>query len=250
MEWYFYLALVGVGLVAGFINTAAGGGSMLSLPLLIFLGLPANIANGTNRVAILLQNVIGVNSFRQKKVFDVKTDYRLAIPAIIGAIGGALFAVEIDPKVLQRVIGFLMVFMLLIVLLKPDAWVKEQAGKVNVKPSFWQYLLFLVLGFYGGFIQLGVGFFLLAGLVLGCGHDLVKANAIKLFIILVYTIFALAIFVYNDQVDWVSGLLLAVGNMTGAWFGVRFTVKGGARYVRYVLIVSLVLVTAKLIFSL
>lgn len=250
MEWYFYVALVGVGLIAGFINTAAGGGSMLTLPLLIFLGLPANVANGTNRVAILLQNVIGVNSFRKEKVFNIKTDYRLAIPAIIGAIIGALIAVEINASILQHIISFLMVFMLLIVVLKPDVWVKEQAGKISPKPSVWQYLLFMLIGFYGGFIQLGVGFFLLAGLVLGCGHDLVKANAIKLFIVLIYTIFALWVFIYNDQVDWVSGLLLSVGNMTGAWIGVRFTVKGGAKYVRYVLIISLVIVTAKLIFSL
>lgn len=250
MEWYLYLALIGVGLVAGFINVAAGGGSMLSLPLLIFLGLPANVANGTNRVAILLQNIIGVNTFRRQQVFNVKTDYRLAIPAVVGAIGGALWAVEINEKLLHHIISFLMVFMLLIVVFKPDVWVREQAGKMNPKPSIWQYLLFLAIGFYGGFIQLGVGFFLLAGLVLGCGHDLVKANAIKLFIVLVYTVFALAIFIYNDQVDWISGLLLSIGNMTGAWIGVRFTIKGGAKYVRYVLIIALIIVTAKLIISL
>lgn len=250
MEWYFYLALIGVGFVAGFINTAAGGGSMLSLPLLIFLGLPANIANATNRVAIFLQNIVAVNSFRQEKILNPKTDYRLAIPAIIGAIGGAILAVDIDEEILEKIIGFLMVFMLLIIVFKPDAWVKEQVDKRDAKPSVIQYGLFLLIGFYGGFIQMGVGFFILAGLVLGCGHDLVKGNAIKLFIVLLYTFFALAIFIYNDQVDWVSGLLLAVGNMTGAWIGVKFTIKGGAKYVRYVLIGALVLVIAKLLFSL
>ncbi len=247
MEWYLYLALVGVGILAGFINTVAGGGSTLSLPLLMFLGLPANVANGTNRIAILLQNIIGVSTFKQKKVLNLKTDYRLAIPAVVGAIAGAFIAVEINEELLEKIIGGLMVFMLLIVVLKPDAWVKDQIGKTSSKPTIFQYFLFLLIGFYGGFIQMGVGFFLLAGLVMGCGYDLVKANAIKVLIVLIYTVFALAIFVWNDQVDWLSGLLLASGNMLGAWIGVHFTVKGGAKYVRYVLIFALILVTLKLL---
>ncbi|WP_159517027.1 sulfite exporter TauE/SafE family protein [Sunxiuqinia indica] len=250
MEWYYYFALVGVGLVAGIINAMAAGGSMLSLPFLIFLGLPANIANATNRVAILFQNIVGVNSFRQEKIFDLKTDYRLALPAVVGAIIGALFAVEIDPQLLEKIIGFVMFFMLLVIIFKPDAWLKKQVGVVNSKPSLIQYIVFFFIGMYGGFIQLGVGFLLLGGLVLGCGYDLVKANAIKLFIVLVYTIFAIVIFIFHDQIDWLSGLMLACGNMLGAWIGVKFTMKGGAKLVRYVLIVVLALITVKLLVGL
>ena len=247
MEWYIVLALIGVGLVAGFINTVAGGGSMLSLPLLMFLGLPANVANGTNRIAILLQNIIGVNTFRKNKILDLKTDYRLAIPAIVGSIAGAMLAVELNEEILRRIIAVLMIFMLLIVILKPEVWVKEKAGSTVAKPSAWQYLIFLLIGFYGGFIQLGVGFLLIAGLVMGCGYDLVKTNAVKVFIVLIYTIFALGIFVYNKQVDFASGLILASGNMLGAWAGAKFTIKGGAKYVRYVLIIALIIVTVKLL---
>ncbi|HKI88786.1 MAG TPA: sulfite exporter TauE/SafE family protein, partial [Draconibacterium sp.] len=157
------LALIGTGLAAGFINTNAGGGSMLTLPLLMFLGLPANVANGTNRIAILLQNVIAVNTFRQKKVLDIKTDYKLAIPAVIGSIIGALFAVEIDPLILKKIIAGLMVVLFLLVILKPEVWLKERAGQTIAKPTFLQYLIFFFIGFYGGFIQMGVGFFILAG---------------------------------------------------------------------------------------
>ncbi len=246
MEWYFVLALIGTGLAAGFINTTAGGGSMLTLPLLMFLGLPANIANGTNRIAILLQNVIGVYTFRQKKVLDLKMDYKLAIPAIIGSIIGALFAVEINPILLKKIIAGLMVVMFFIVVLKPDVWVKERAGATIAKPNLMQYFIFFIIGLYGGFIQMGVGFFLLAGLVLGCGQDLVKANAVKVFIVLIYTVFSLGIFVYHKQVDLTAGLILAAGNMAGAWLGAHFTVKGGAKYVRYVLILALVLVILNL----
>jgi len=246
MEWYMILALIGTGLAAGFINTNAGGGSMLTLPLLMFLGLPANIANGTNRIAILLQNVIGVNTFRQKKVLDLKTDYKLAIPAVIGSIIGSLFAVEIDPLILKKIIAGLMVVLFLVVILKPEVWVKEQAGQTIAKPTFLQYLIFFFIGFYGGFIQMGVGFFLLAGLVLGCGQNLVKANALKVFIVLIYMIFSLAIFIIHKQVDIVAGLILAAGNMAGAWLGANFAVKGGAKYIRYVLIAALVIVILNL----
>lgn len=240
------LALIGTGLAAGFINANAGGGSMLTLPLLMFLGLPANIANGTNRVAILLQNVIGVRTFHREKVLNLSTDYRLALPAVAGSIIGALFAVEIDVKLLEKIIAGLMVLMLLLIVLKPDAWVKERAGAVDPKPTVWQYIIFFFIGLYGGFIQMGVGFFLLAGLVLGCGHNLVKANAVKLFIVMVYTVFTLAVFMFNGQVDWAAGLILAAGNMTGAWLGAKFAVKGGAKYVRYILILSLVIVILNL----
>jgi uncharacterized membrane protein YfcA len=246
MEWYLVLALIGTGLAAGFINTTAGGGSMLTLPLLMFLGLPANVANGTNRIAILLQNVIGVSTFRQKKVLDFSTDYKLAIPAIVGSIIGAFFAVEVDEALLKKIISGLMVGMFLLVILKPDVWVKDQVGSVGAKPTILQYVIFFFIGIYGGFIQMGVGFLLLAGLVLGCGQNLVKANAVKVFIVLIYTVFTLGIFFYHKQVDITAGLILAAGNMGGAWLGAHFTVKGGAKYVRYVLMLALVIVILNL----
>jgi len=246
MVWYEILAVVGVGVVAGFINTVAGSGSLLTLPLLMFLGLPPNIANGTNRVAIFLQNAVAVTTFKRNKVLNLKSDIRLAIPAVIGAIGGAMFAVDINGIILKRVIGIIIVFMFFMVLLKPDVWIKGRAGQTTSKPGFWQYLIFLVIGFYGGFIQAGVGLFLLAGLVMGAGHDLVRANAIKVLIIFAYTIFALAVFTFNGQVNFVVGLTLAAGNMTGAWLGASFSVNKGPVYVRYLLILVLFVVSLKL----
>lgn len=250
MEWYLILALVGAGFVAGFINTVAGGGSTLTLPLLMFLGLDTNMANGTNRIGILLQGLVGTNTFRRKKYLDFKTDWRLAVPAVLGSIVGAMLAVELNERLMRLIIGALMVVMLLVVLLKPEVWVKERVGQVQARQSKWQYLLFFAIGFYGGFIQMGVGFFLMAGLVLGCGFDLVKTNAVKTLIVFLFTIFALAIFIFHQQVDWLFGLILAAGNMLGAWAGAHFTMRGGAKYVRWVLIVAMLIVTVKLFWSL
>jgi uncharacterized protein len=246
MEWYMILALLGTGVAAGFFNTTAGGGSMLSLPLLMFLGLPANVANGTNRVAILFQNIIGVHTFRREKVLDLSSDFRWVLPALAGSVIGALVAVEMNVLLLEKVIAGLMILMLLMVVLKPGAWVAGHSGITQPKPTLLQYVLFFFIGLYGGFIQMGVGFFLLAGLVLGCGHNLVKANAVKVYIVLVYTIFTIGIFMFYQQIDWLAGLILAAGNMAGAWLGVHFTVRGGARYVRYVLILALVIVILNL----
>lgn len=235
MDWNL-LILAGIGFAAGFINTLAGSGSLITLPFLMFLGLPANVANGTNRIAILLQNVVAVGSFKQQKVFTFKEGIWYSLPAVIGAIIGAQIAVELNEKIMEYVIGGLLVFMFFFLMFKPGAWIKEKALDVRAKPTVLQFFLLFIIGLYGGFIQAGVGLFILAGLVLCVGFDLVKANAIKLFIVLMYTIFALAIFIINDMVDWKFGLILAAGNMIGAFVASRFAVSWGAKFVRYVLL--------------
>ncbi len=237
LNWYIILAIIGVGFLAGFINTLAGSGSLLTLPLLMFLGLPANVANGTNRIAILLQNVVGVTSFKKQKVFTFKESIWLAIPTIVGYLAGAQLAIGLDEKTMKMVIAGLLIIMFFIIILKPKAWIKDRAGEVKTKPNIIQIIIFFSIGIYGGFIQAGVGLFLLAGLVLGASFDLVKANAVKLFIVLLSTPVALVIFMYNNQVDYKIGLILAVGNMLGAFIASKFAVSWGPKFVRIVLLV-------------
>lgn len=233
------MAVVGVGFVAGFINMFAGSGSLLTLPMLMFLGLPANVANGTNRIAIFLQNVVAVGSYKKQKVLYPKLDYKLALPAVAGSLIGASLAVNINEQMMEYTIAGLLIVMFFFILLKPDRWVKSRAGAAEAKPRVWQYVVFFFIGIYGGFIQAGVGFFLLAGLVLAAGYDLVKANAVKVFIVLIYTAFAIGVFFWNEQINLQAGLILAVGNMLGALVGARFAVKWGARFVRYILLAAL-----------
>lgn len=239
--------LITLGITAGFINTFAGGGSMLTVPFLIFLGLPANVANATNRVAILFQNLVSTRKFRQQKILDIRTDSKLLLPTALGSIAGAFIAVDIHEEVLQKIIAGLLIVMFFTVLLNSETWVKSNIEKAKAKNPLIRFLIFFGIGFYGGFIQIGVGFMLLAGLVLGCGFDLLKANAIKLYIILFYTIIALGIFIYYDLVDWKTGLLLACGNMAGAWIGTRLSLKWGAKFIRYILLIALVAVALKLL---
>ena len=236
MNWYFVPLLLTAGFACGLINVLAGSGSLLTLPLLIYMGLPAPVANATNRVAILLQNVVGVESYRRAGVLEPRRLPLLLVPSIAGALVGARIAVDIDEELLRRTLGALMVVMAVVLFARPRRWL-EGAGRGARQASGWLLApLFFVIGAYGGFIQAGVGIFLLAGLVLGAGYDVVRANAVKVLLVLCYTVFALALFAYHGQVNWSFGLVLAVGNMAGAWVGVRLALERGAEFVRWVLI--------------
>ena len=246
-EWYTYLAVIAAGIGAGFINTLAGSGSLITLPLLIFLGLPANVANGTNRVGVLFQNIIATESFRRQKVLDARGALILSVPAVFGSILGAQIAVSLNEARMRQVIGLLMVAMLVVIIVQPKKWLQGSLDKMEGRPSWLQILIFFGIGVYGGFIQAGVGIFLLAGLVLGVGYNLVRANPVKNMIVLIFTISALIVFVLNDQVVWSVGLLLAVGNSTGAWIASKMAVKRGAGFVRYILIAVVVVSAANLL---
>jgi uncharacterized protein len=248
MDWGLYILVILVGFISGFINTLAGSGSLISLPMLIFMGLPVNIANGTNRIAILLQSIIGVGSFKQKKVFEWRDGLWLTIPSIIGAFLGSMMAVNLDAKLMDRIIGVLLIFMFFVILFKPESWINKNAGSIKAKPTILNFIIFLAIGFYGGFIQAGVGFFLLAGLVLGAGFDLLRANAIKVLIVLAYTIVALGVFIFNKQVDYKLGLILGFGSMFGAWLATHVAVKKGASFIRWFLLVTVLAFAVKLLF--
>lgn len=240
MEWYLYPAVVVAGFAAGYINTLAGSGSLITLSLLIFMGVPANVANGTNRVGILFQGLSSVTGFYRQDVMDTRGGLILSVPAVIGALLGAQTAVNLNETIMERTIGVLMLIMLVVIIVRPNRWLEGEREKFETFPSVFQLVSFFLIGIYGGFIQAGVGIFLLAGLVLGAGYNLVRANAVKMLINLIFTVFALGVFIYNDQVWWGIGLLLAVGNASGGWIAAKMAVERGAEFVRYVLIAVVV----------
>ena len=159
--------------------------------------------------------------FKQKKVFEWNEALFITIPAVVGAIPGAFIATKVPKEILNYAIGFLLIFMFFIVWLKPEQWLKGKAGIVKARPSVLQVVIYFLIGLYGGFIQAGVGFFLLAALVLSSGYDLVKANALKVFITGVFTLIVLPIFIYFNQVNYLIGGMLAIGSMIGAWLGTK-----------------------------
>lgn len=249
ITWVEVIILIVSGLLVGFINTLAGGGSIISLSILMFLGLPANVANGTNRVAIFIQNIAAVGSFKQQKVLDHKKGFWLAIPATIGSVIGAWIAVDMNEAIIEKAIGVVMLIMMFVILYKPQRWLKGKEELQQKKVSIGQMILFFFIGIYGGFLHMGVGYALLAGIVLGAGYDLVKANAIKVLIIFIWSPLILIVFLINGQVNLYYGLILSIGNVVGALIASRMAVKKGAEFVRWVIIV-IILLTAAHVFGL
>ncbi len=247
MSWLIVFALIFSGVFVGFINTLAGGGTIISIALLMVLGLPANVANGTNRIAVIFQNITSAGSFAQQKVLDFRKGSWLALPTIIGSVIGAQLAVDIQEELFRKAMAVIMLVMLFFIIYKPSVWLKGQDKLVLRKVSVWQYIIFFFIGLYGGFIQVGVGYFLLAGIVLGAGYDLVKANAIKVWIVLLYTPFALIVFVLNGQVNWKYGLIHAIGNVTGAYIASKWAVSWGTNFVRWVIVVVILIFSSDLL---
>lgn len=225
-----------VGVAAGFINTLAGSGSLLTLPMLILLGLPANIANGTNRVGVTMQNIVAVATFRRHGALPLAGSWRLIVPSVVGGVVGALLAVDLDKELLQHTIAVLMLVLIAVMLLKPERWIAKHAARREPRLLV-ELPLFFAIGVYGGFLQISVGLFLTAGLVLASGYDLVAANALKNLLVLLFTLAALVVFVYNGQVEWALGLLLGAGQAVGAWIAAHFAVKRGAEFLRWAVIV-------------
>lgn len=244
---WLYIAVPVIGAIAGFINTLAGSGSLLTLPLLMFLGLPANMANGTNRIGILFQSIVGSAGFKQQKVLDLRMGMIYGIPTIAGSIAGALLALSFPDVVMEKAIGLLLILMFFLILFKPEIWIKGQAGKIRQKPNLVGMVIFFLIGIYGGFIQAGVGLFLLAGLVLGAGADLVKANALKVFLVLLYTPVVLLFFMKENQIDYKLGIILAIGNSLGAYLGTKVAVSWGPKFIRILLLVAILGSSAKLL---
>ena len=238
------LLLFGVGLVAGVINVTAGGGSSLTLPTLIFLGLDGATANGTNRVAIFMQNIFATLSFRQEKISRFSQSALFAAFALPGAVIGAMAAVRISDAWFQRILGIVLIGVVISMLL-PRPGGKETTPE-GVK-SWWIYPALFGIGFYGGFIQVGVGFLFMAAFYHLLKMNLVFVNMHKVTVILLYTIPTLLVFAWSGNVDWGLGLSLAVGNALGGWWAARLAVRRGEKVIRYVLIVAVLIMAAKIL---
>jgi uncharacterized protein len=241
-----YLGLFAAGLVAGALNVIAGGGSFLTLPLLIFTGLPATVANATNRVAILLQNVGAVWGFHRHRVLDWRWGLLAAAPASLGAVAGTWLALVISDDAFKKVLALLMVAVTLWTLLAPGPAAEGGRGGPSSAARRWGLALaFFAVGVYGGFVQAGVGFLVLA-VTSFAGLDLVRGNAVKVLSILVFTAVSLAIFIQQGKVVWVPGLVLAAGTVLGGLLGVRLTVLKGHRWVKGVVTVAVIAFAVKL----
>jgi uncharacterized membrane protein YfcA len=238
------LALVGV--LAGWLNVMAGGGSLLTVPVMLFMGVPGPVANGTNRIAILAQNIVAVGTFRQRGFSDFRLSIGLAAAAALGALAGASLGVHLAGEWFERVLALVMVAVMLLMATGRDK-PRPAAGEGRAKHLLLGHVLMVGAGFWGGFIQVGVGFILMPILHRVMGLDLVRVNMHKVFIVLVYTVVALAVFASQLELLWWTGVGLAVGNAIGGWLGAHTTVSHGEQFIRQVLYLALAAFIIKLL---
>jgi uncharacterized membrane protein YfcA len=245
-DWVWYLLLVPAGFLAGVINTIAGGGSFLTLPALIFVcGLDPKIANGTNRVAILMSTASASATFHKYGHLDRKLAIRLALPTLLGVPAGALLAIYLPANAFKPAFGLIFLAMAMLLVFKPKLLL--ETDREPMRSVIGEVCLFFGIGVYVGFIQAGMGILLLLGMSLFHARELVGANAVKNLIGFLATVTALATFVVYGQVEWIPGLTMAVGNVLGGYVGAKLAIKKGRRLIFAFLIVVMVATGVKLL---
>ena len=229
MDWHIAVALLVSGTLVGIINTLAGGGSIITMTMFMAFGLPINIANGTNRIAVLMQNLASSLTFIRKKSFDLKHGLLLSIPVIAGNIIGAVVASDIDQLTFKICFGVILLVIMIYLLI--DHKLKPKDGhRVEIKPL--HYFLFFLIGFYGGYIYIGLGYLILTITLWLMRMDMVVANAIKGFVILLATPFSLAVFMIMGNVDYSFGLIHGLGNMIGSFLASHYMANWGKNFIK------------------
>lgn len=221
--------LIASGIIVGIINTLAGGGSIITMTMLAALGLDIHVANGTNRVVVLMQNLTATLTFLKKGLLNLRDGALLSIPVIIGNIIGSMVATTIDEKIFKICFGVVLVLILLYIIFDNHRTIKD-GHKLKIKPH--HYLLFLAIGFYGGYIYIGIGYMILAITLWSMKMDIVTANAIKGFVIFVATPFSLLIFILNDQVEYSFGIIHGIGNIIGSFFASHYAIGWGKGFIK------------------
>jgi len=234
-----------VGAVSGFMNVVAGGGSTLTLPALIFLGLNSSLANGTNRIAIVAQNISAVYSFHLEEYKNYKLSLKLSLWTLPGAVAGAIVAVDISDELFQTILAIIMIGVVISMVIPNQK--KNYLLEENKKVSWVVHALMLFVGFYTGFIQAGIGFIIMAILFYLMKMNLIIVNMHKVFIVFISTVPALIVFILTDNVDWVLGLILAAGNAAGAWWAAKLSVKKGEKFIKLFLICAILVMSMKLL---
>ena len=237
MDWHIIIVLLISGTAVGIINTLAGGGSIITMTMFMALGphCPSSsvhdihVANGTNRIVVLMQNLAATITFIRKKSFNINHGLLLSIPVIIGNIAGSLLATTVNDTVFRICFGTILLIVMVYLLLDGHIKIKE-GHNIKIKPI--HYLWFLLIGFYGGYIYIGIGYLILAVTLWIMKMDLVTANAIKGFVILLATPFSLAVFMIMGKVDYQFGLIHGVGNMIGSFIASHYMINWGKGFIK------------------
>ena len=243
-----YPFLILVGFFVSIINTMAGGASIITLPILIFLGLPSNVANGTNRIALMMTAFSANMGFKSKGISTYPFSAYTGLFALFGSVIGAHIAVDINDEIFNKILSFIMILVILIIIFKPRIVNANLAVRLTGKHLKLSCLVFFFVGLYGGFINAGIGFVIMLFLHFYNRLNLIRVNATKVVIVLVYTIGAFLTFLFNDLVNIPYGICLGIGTLIGGWNASRFSVDKGEGVVKIFLVISAIIIAIKLWF--
>ncbi|OFX03358.1 MAG: hypothetical protein A3E78_08990 [Alphaproteobacteria bacterium RIFCSPHIGHO2_12_FULL_63_12] len=236
------------GFASGWINVIAGGGSLLTVPVMVFMGLPGPVASGTNRIAIIAQSLSAIASFRAKGFSDFRLSATLAAAASVGSYFGAQIGVTLDGVWFNRTVAAVMVAVMILMATGDDKTKPKPDATSKAKNLVLGHVLMVGAGFWGGFIQIGVGFLLMPILYRVMGLDLVRVNMHKVFIALVFTAVAFAVFASKVEIVWEAGAALALGTAVGGWMGAHATIARGEKFIKRALFAVLAAMAVKLLF--
>ncbi len=232
------------GLFSGIINAIGGGGSLLALPMLMFTGLPASIANGTNRICIFLEDIASLLGYSKKRRTNIKKSYQILWPILIGCIFGAFsasFVFEGDSGeiIMNILLLALIVLTIISIIRKRTRWSTNLLNSLNHKPNLSDYIILIIIGFYGGFIQAGFTYLVLMVLVARFGCSLIYSDIVKIFVNVLITPIALIVFLLKGQVDIVAGLILGIGSIFGGYIGAKLVTRLSTKITILILMVLL-----------
>lgn len=247
-NFWHYPILVLVGCIVGVINTMAGGGSLITLPILIFLGLPSNIANGTNRIGLIMTAFSANMGFKSKGVSTYPFNVYIGLFALIGSLIGAYIAVDINDNIFNRTLSVIMIIVIILILFSPKILIGDLNERLSGKNLVVSCFVFFFIGIYGGFVNAGIGFIIMLFLNLYNKMNLVRVNATKSVVILIYSIGAFLTFLFNDLVNFGYGFALGFGTLFGAWWSSRYSVIRGEGIIKIFLLISIFLLSVKLWF--
>ena len=244
-ETEYLLILFVLGTFSAIINVVSGGGSALILPVLIMMGMDSATANGTNRVAILALTLSAVLTLKKYELSDFKFSLKMSLFTLPGVVLGAYYAQQISTETFKEILGWIILIIIILMIIPNNTRLNLTKDLSKYKKLIYVSMVFI--GFYGGFIQTGVGFILMILLQSFLELDLLKVNMHKVFIVFIYTIPAFIIFAINDHIEWVPAIVLAVGNVLGAWYSVKMSVKKGDKFIKLILIISLIIMSLKML---
>lgn len=241
------LILFVVGLAVGFLNVIAGGGSLLSIPLLIFIGFPVHVANATSRVGIFFQNLVAVSVYKNSGFKNDRFIYLLTLSSILGSALGTWWAVQLDSQQFNRILIVVMILMFFLILIDPRRFHTTSVERLEWNRQLLSIIIFFFIGIYGGFLQAGTAILMMVVLHLVNNLQLVKVNYMKVFVVLIMNILSLVIFQLHGLIEWKYGFLLAAGTSLGGYVGTVVSIKKGDIWIRRVMLATIAAITIKLL---